>query len=501
VKDKRIKTMIAIVLIAIISPTASAMAYTRIDSYESYGYNAWGESVAMPDGYAPEGVYYGKDFGCSSLNEASDLSIADNGNIYIADSGNNRIIVLGPDLKLRREITDLVDPDGNPDSFRHPTGVFCDEQDRLYVADADNGRVLKLDLSGKILQVFTEPQDSDIQNLIEFKPSKVMVDESGVVYVLVDGLYRGAITYDSSGSFTGFFASNTVEVQGLLLIDRFKQLFMTRIQRRKQYRIIPYEISNMTLDKRGFVYTSSNARLSITSLNEIKKFNFAGMNIFTGSRSDTPAAWSSNNFGDIERASVNGVDVDTSLTDLVVDDQFFVTAVDATRGRIFQYDPSANLVFVFGGIGDQSGTFQIPSTIESDGEKLYVLDFSKNSLTIFRPTDLGRQVRQAVTLYQDGLYVESIDLWQKVLKTNTNFEMAYVGLGKAYYQLGEYRTAMNYFNQGNDLHGYSLAFSGYRSMFTIANFGWIALALALMSVALIWMILWRKRRRRSTQHD
>lgn len=281
---------------------------------------------------------------------------------------------------------------------------------------------------------------------------------------------RGAITYDAQGVFLGFFGSNTVEMQFSLIWRRVTRLFMSKEQREKQYRNIPVEFSNFDINDKGFVYTCSSGLLSSSSLNELKKINFAGSNIYRGSKSDTPTAWNSGNFGDVETAYVNGAKVDTSFVDLAVDSLGLVTAVDATRGRVFQYDSSANLLFAFGGIGQQAGTFQIPSAVEVYGDQVYVLDSAKNSLTVFGRTEYGQAVCNAISMYSKGDYIQTIPAWEQVLKINSNCELAYVGMGRAYYQMGEYETALRYFEQGNDTQGRSMAFSSYRSVWIGGKF-------------------------------
>ncbi len=494
---KKLCALALAVLLLLPGTGTAAMSNAFTDSYTSYGYNAWGDSIEMPDGYVPEQVLYGQDMGTTALSEPADFYIADDGTAYLADAGNNRILKLDGNLRVVQEWTGTVGADGTEYPFSRPTGVYLDSTGTLYVADSGNGRVVKMNMDGHLDRFFLAPDDSDVQTMVEYKPSKVLVDNSGVVYVLVSGLYRGAITYDAQGNFLGFFGSNTVEMQISLLWKRFTRLFMTREQLEKQWRNIPVEFSNFDLDANGFVYTCSSGLLTDASTNELKKINFAGSNIYRGSRSGTPTAWNSGNFGDVEVAYVNGSRVDTSFVDLSVDSDGFVTGVDTTRGRVFQYDSSANLIFAFGGIGTQAGTFQIPSAVETFENHIYVLDSAKNNLTIFKRTEYGDAVWNAVVKYNRGEYVETIPAWETVLKINSNCEMAYVGMGKAYYQLGEYETALGFFEQGNDTEGRSMAFAAYRSVWIGQNFGWLLLALIALCVGLpVTVSILRHRKRR-----
>lgn len=445
-----------------------------VQSYRSYVYNAWGEAVASPHGYLPEKTMYGEDFGCGPLSQPSDLYIDDKGNVYIADSGNNRILCLNSEWKLVREIKDVLDPYGIPDKLKYPTGVFCDDEGYIYVADRENYRAVRIN-SENVIDLIYEKPDSLKEDSLVFKPVKILADSSGWAYILVDGMYRGAMLYDTDANFTGFFGSNTVEVTPIVLAERFARMFMTDAQKKKQLRIIPVGYTNFDINDKDFIYTCSSAMSTSSSTATIKKNNYLGSNIYVAPAESTKAI--SNKFGDLEAVWDKGSRIDTSFKDLVVDDKGFVTALDATRGRIFQYDKSTNLTFVFGGIGNNLGTFVLPVAVECYEDKIYVLDQEKSSVTVFEPTFLGSLVRSALVNFNAGQYVESLDQWREVLKISSNYELAYVGIGKAYYQLGKYDEAMYYFEQGNDPRSRSLAFERWRSGFINSNIGWIVLGL------------------------
>lgn len=114
--------------------------------------------------------------------------MADDGTAYLADAGNNRILRLDETLSLTGEWAGVTGPEGTLQPFNAPTGVFRDREGHLYIADSGNNRVVKMDGEGRLLQTFLAPEEEDVQKLVEYKPSKVLVDNSGVVYVLVGGL-------------------------------------------------------------------------------------------------------------------------------------------------------------------------------------------------------------------------------------------------------------------------------------------------------------------------
>ena len=67
------------------------------------------------------------------------------------------------------------------------------------------------------------------------------------------------------------------------------------------------------------------------------------------------------------------------IIDVVVREKGIYSVIDSTRGRIFTYDHEGNLLYIFGGIGSQEGTFDTPTAIDTIGDEIIVLDGSKKS--------------------------------------------------------------------------------------------------------------------------
>jgi hypothetical protein len=88
-------------------------------------------------------------------------------------------------------------------------------------------------------------------------------------------------------------------------------------------------------------------------------------------------------------------------------------------------------------------------------------------------------------LYNEGRYNEDIEPWENVIRADANYLLAYVGLGKAYYQLGDYEQSMYYFKLAGDRQGYSDAFSEQSLIYMRSNFGRFVLIVLLLAAALI----------------
>lgn len=111
------------------------------------------------------------------------------------------------------------------------------------------------------------------------------------------------------------------------------------------------------------------------------------------------------------------------------------------------------------------GGFRTPVAIDTLDSRVYVLDYSKGSITCFLPTEYGQKILEAVSLYHHGLYEEALAPWQEVLKMNSNFELGYSGMGQAMMKLGNYEKAVEYFRLGYDRANESKAFEKYRNAY------------------------------------
>ncbi|MBP5605766.1 MAG: hypothetical protein J6X60_09540, partial [Ruminiclostridium sp.] len=92
-----------------------------------------------------------------------------------------------------------------------------------------------------------------------------------------------------------------------------------------------------------------------------------------------------------------------------------------------------------------------------------------NSITVFRQTEFGAIVQDAIKLFNEGLYDEAKAPWEEVLRRDANYWLAYIGLGNAYLNQNDYATALDYFYRTSRA-GYNRAFKSFRIEFIRANF-------------------------------
>ena len=94
----------------------------------------------------------------ASLSSPGAIFVDGSGNLYIADSGNNRIRKVGASSGIIITVAGSGEADFSGDggpatraSLFYPTGVFLDRIGNMYISDGDNHRVRKVDASTGII--------------------------------------------------------------------------------------------------------------------------------------------------------------------------------------------------------------------------------------------------------------------------------------------------------------------------------------------------------------
>ncbi|MDF2660031.1 MAG: hypothetical protein K0Q94_2822, partial [Paenibacillus sp.] len=155
-----------------------------------------------------------------------------------------------------------------------------------------------------------------------------------------------------------------------------------------------------------------------------------------------------------------------------------------------------NLLFVFGGIGSQDGLMITPSSIAVNSRGvIYIADETRNRIDRFRTTEFGDLVHRASVLYSDGLYEQSKEPWMDVLKRNSNYNLAYLAIGKALYKQEQYKEAMEYFKTARSYREYSLAYLEHRKNYMREHFVWFVAGVILFAVVFRMFLGWRRRRK------
>lgn len=454
--------------------------------YHSYTYDYWGDVIYSPAAYLPNRLITGEDLGIGNLRTPTDIFAGKDGKIYILDAGNGRIIVTNDRWELVRVI-DGFENNGVPDGFNNPNGFFVTEEGHIYVADTDNSRLVELDPEGKFVREIGPPQSDIIGDDFVYRPTKLVVDRAGRIYVVAQHVNQGLIELTPDGTFRSYMGATRVAWNP---VDYFWKMIATQEQRERMALFVPTEYNNLCIDEEGFIYVTTSAlnewdiQAAINARSEddryapIRRLNLMGDDILRRRGYHPPV-------GDILIARRGSVRGPSMLVDVAVDDEFRIYSVlDRRRGRVFTYDSEGNLLYIFGAIGERFGNFRNPVAFDYLGEKIVVLDYETGTVTEFTVTDYGRLIREAVRLHFVGKYNEAAACWEEVLQHNANFEMAYVGIGRALLRQQKYEEAMKNFKLGNHRKYYSRAFYYHRRQVIGRNFGLIVGVLAAFVLAL-----------------
>ena len=453
-----IKRIFAFVLVAAL--LISTLTVSAANS-QSYTYSSNNEPTRVPSPYETNLVLTSE----LSLSEPQDMAV--NGDkIYVLDSGNHRILVLSSaNYNVERSIT--FTKDNVAYETQELTGI-CVDKETILVVDHSGEKIFRTDMNGVVIQEYTSPYAEGSEEI--FMPKKVTVDRTGCLYVLLDTEYRGLMILDPSGDFRNYFGSVNITVTANVLANMFWRNFMTEEQIETSSQYVPGGYSNVTTDGNGFIYTTRGTSDSKNEL--ICKLNPSGKNVlgYTGSFGDT------------------GTKITTSFAALAVDEKSVITALDSANKHLFQYSPDGELLYIFASASykdgannmTQDGTFVTPVDVEYNGEELLVLDRDANSITVMSPTKFGTLVQEATMLHRKAFFDEAGEVWKEILKIDSNYEMAYVGLGKVAEASGNYEEAMEYYKISNNRKYYSSAFKKQRAEVIRTSFYWVALAIALL---------------------
>lgn len=494
--------------------------------YSTYTYDYDGDYLESPHAYVPEVRLTSTDMGIppsgdkTPLMDAGDMVVGPEGNIYIADTASNRVLVLSPEMKMlgslsyfynegsiqeyldalvAGEITGKTIPEeyledpwayyedvlsGGPEdpsvnTLNVPEGIFVTADGHLYVADTGNKRVLEFKQSAEgdyenwdLVREIKNLESDVLSEDFIFQPGDLVVDSAGRIYVNVKNVNSGIVELSVEGEFVSFYGAQKVQQS---VVDWFLRLFMTDEQKARTVNIIPRQYNNISIDSKNFIWLTAN------SMDTFEQFSY----LESGDSAAAP----------IKRLNPNGDDVlarqgvwapggdiidattVSSIVDVAIKDNGTYTMLDDKRNKLFTYDANGNLLYAFGGTGSQLGVFQLVGSIIYYGDDLLVLDKGAGTVTRFVMTDYARLIEEAIDADNNSEFEKSMECWQAVHKRNANLDLAYVGMAKSYLRnartaedpLAAYQTAMDYYERARNTEGYSQAFKEYRSLYVREN--------------------------------
>ncbi|MDF2540613.1 MAG: hypothetical protein K0S47_331 [Herbinix sp.] len=437
---KHIKAGLLLLIAFVVSgiPTLSASA-SQATSY-TYTMDDKGYWTRTQDAYLPDKTI--TDLGLAS---ADDLFIDKDNKLYIADSGNRRIVKYSID-------TAVVEGTLEYEGFTTPRGIYVTKTGDIYVADAGAKMIFRFDKDFNFIESFSKPETPSFADT-SFEPLRIAVDNSKNMYLVGEGVYNGIIQLAPSGDFLGYFTVNKTK---LSLVQAIQNAIFTRAQLENLVARVPTTFSNIFIDNKGIVYTTTMG----TNTDGLKKHNTAGGNMFI------TQDW-----------------VSDSMTDVYVDEQGIIYTSEAS-GYINIYSSSGELIFDFGSFVfdlDISGLYSsLPSIAVDKDRNIWTVDGDKGYLQSFKPTDYALMVYNSMGLYEKGLYEDAMKNWNEVLKLNQMSILAHNGVGKAYLHSQHYREAMEHFKVSGDRDFYSEAFWEVRNEWIQSNLKYIVTACVIL---------------------
>jgi hypothetical protein len=395
----------------------------------------------------------------------------------------------------------VVDKKGEAIDYSGAKGIYADKDGNIYISDTKNSRILMLDENGVLIRIIGAPVSDLIPEDFYFQPTSVARDQHNYIYVLSLGCYYGALVFTPEYEFMSFYGPNTVESNALdALSFLWDKITATEEKQNYQEKELPYSFSDFSFDRDGYMVTCTSAVKAskyskVEEYGQIKKITNNGENILYKRKLDG-TTFSSASLNFLETSFVYGAALQ-SINSIVTDDNGFIYALEGGHGKIYVYDSECNLMSAFGGgieEGDQLGIFDKPVSITLCGDDILVADFDSASFTVFEPTEYGKLIKEAQSLYLKGDYDASGKLWEEILSENRNCQLAYRGLAMVYYNQGKLHESLEMAEIACDYSVYDLAWNKIISQFVADNFTIIIAILAVIVIAVILLVRYFRKR-------
>lgn len=455
-----------------------------------YNYSYYGDVVHSAPGMTYAAYFNAQTLG-TKLSSPEDFVIY-NQEIYMVDSVENKVIVINHEFakvderntfELTQSYINKLSSEGVTEfpnvTLKSPYGIDVKDSG-IYIADTGNYRIVKLNHDFEVVDIFSDMDDPTFET-IQFEPRNITVDSTQRMYVVAKNVYEGIMEINTDGTFNRFTGVNPV---ALTPLEIFRRSLMTEAQIAQLKLFLPTEYTSVQIDDRSFIYATSKPS-NDQAENTIQLINPKGVDVIKRNGYHPP-------MGDVHfMVGMNNYVVTgpSLLVDIASTDHGIYTVLDQKRSRLFTYDSEGNLLYINGDEGSQSDKFQEGVALGYLGDDLLVLDRKSRTVVVYRLTDFGRAVNQAIAFHDQGRFEDAAMIWEQVVKLNTNYEIAYNGIGKFYLREGNYKEAMTYFELGHDHYYYSKAFKGYRNAIIKDNFGYIMLVVVLLGGTLAYFKL------------
>lgn len=443
---KKNKIVTLLLLLLVMTMVLGSFAASAQEPYQTYTYSSDGFALYSPSAYTPIRSVGFLDIPNAPANfvnfsAPTDIEVDKDGNVYIADPTNNRIVVLeGVNYSYKFELN-LFNNNGYNDSLKGCAGVFVND-DFIYVCDTAKARIVIFDKEGSFVRTIEKPYGTLFGTDTAYKPVAMAVDQYGKIYVVSSETSEGVIVMTSDGLFTGFIGAQNAAYN---ILDIIWRRFQTEEQRNSQVQNLSKPFNNITIDEEGFIYVTSNSYVdggeqqgsidnNSADFAAVKKLNSNGDEVMKRNGFFGPG-------GEVDIQSfstnLNAPLGSSNIVDVAIGDEGTWSIADFKRSKIFTYDQNGVLLYAFGDKGIQLGNMQEISALTYQDGKLLVLDKKANTFTVYKRTQYGDLLVAAIACENNRMYTAAVSAWLDVLRFNNNFDSAYIGVGKAYARQGD----------------------------------------------------------------
>ena len=243
--------------------------------------------------------------------------------LYIADTGNNRLVSYDAELNFRGDF----DAGGK---LKHPIGVVKNSNGQFFVIEGITNTLVFIDISKKTykpLEISGAPKKPN-----PIIPGRLEIDDNDNLYITDRG-------------------------NGVIFVLNQEGRYIREIT----YKNKPVDFSDIRVDKKGFIYSLS------TLEGKVYIFNNEGEEVSV--------------FG----ARGNGKNEFLFPTSIAVGSDGLVYILDQHKGTVLVYDVDGKFQFRFSKKGQSVGNLFYPSYIYTDQQgKIYIADRGNDRVQIFQ---------------------------------------------------------------------------------------------------------------------
>ncbi len=465
---KTVSVLLVLLSLLMIIPTM-VIGASASSAYQTYTYSLEGDALYSPDAYSAEMSLTAKEMKLDvALKDPTDIVTDPTGNVYIADTGNNRIVVLNRYYECIQIISSFLF-EGIETSFSKPQGVFVNDTS-LWICDTGNARLIEFDSKTFEFKTKLDAPTGALLNSSssKFEPISMAVDQYGRIYVAA-GSQNGLHVMNSQGEFVGYIGKQAEVADPLS--------FITEIFRSDEQQTISREstkLNGVAITPDGYIYVTTkdvpDAQVSSAIQKQtgvdgtympVKLLNPAGDEIMRRNGFWPPA-------GEIAiNGLVNPEDTDvprgpSTVEDVAVGPAKTWSIIDSKRSKVYTYDYNGNLLFAFGDKGTFLGSIGQIQSIAYQDEKMLILDKKACCVVVYSRTEYGDLLIEAINAENSLDFAYAIECWEKVLQRNSNFDAAYVGIGNAFYRSADYEKALSYYESAYDTEHWSESYKMVR---------------------------------------